>query len=535
LRLATTGLGLALALGLATHLAVAVPASPPASKSVTIASKSRSFRVPFKVDPSERARYKELQLWVSEDSGYTWKPQSISTPEHPWFTFRAARDGEFWFAVRTIDTQGRMFPGEDEQVEPKLKVVVDTRPPSLVLEADKREGGLAMVRWEVRDEHLELKSLSLEYQIEGAREWRTVRITRPARIGSQRWDAGTAEPLRVRASISDTAGNVTEKELSLPEGVPANPGRASNDPLDFSSPPPISQISSGPSFPPVDEGLNEPAPPPQEPFPAPRRAAPRSRPPAAREPAPFPDEPAAPAPTAGEEPRESPEPGRSRTLLVSSPRFPLKYAVEDAGPNGPGTVELWVTQDGGRNWSPRGQDSDRVTPFPVDLGGEGTFGLCLVARSASGLGDLPPASGDPPQFWVEVDSTPPDVQLLPTRVGTGQHIGQIAIAWRAADLHLGQRPVMLFWKTEEPGAKWTPITPEPIANTTRAYIWTVPPDVPPRFHLRVEVTDEAGNHGSAETTETGPVNVDRTRPRSRIIGLDPSARTGANPMTRPYR
>ena len=101
------------------------------------------------------------------------------------------------------------------------------------------------------------------------------------------------------------------------------------------------------------------------------------------------------------------------TLLVANPKFKLQYAVDDAGPSGPATVELWITQDGGRTWIRRGDDEDRVSPIEVDLGGEGTFGLCLVARSASGLGDQPPAPGDPPQTWVEVDSTAPVVQIQP--------------------------------------------------------------------------------------------------------------------------
>ena len=62
-----------------------------------------------------------------------------------------------------------------------------------------------------------------------------------------------------------------------------------------------------------------------------------------------------------------------------------------------------------------------------------------------------------------------------------------------------------------------------------------PAEVPSKFHLRVDVLDTLGNLGSAETTETGPVIVDRARPRSRIIGLDPSARTGAGPAARPLR
>ena len=48
-----------------------------------------------------------------------------------------------------------------------------------------------------------------------------------------------------------------------------------------------------------------------------------------------------------------------------------------------------------------------------------------------------------------------------------------------------------------------------------------------RFHLKVEAVDSVGHHGSADTTESGPISVDRSRPRSRIIGLDPSSQSGA--------
>ena len=164
-----------------------------------------------------------MQLWVSEDSGDSWKAVSRTTPDHPAFTFRAARDDEYWFAVRTLDTKGRLYPGEDEAVEPSMKVIIDTKPPTLVLEPDGRRGSTAAVRWEAQDEHLDLSTLVLEYQVEGAREWRQVPIRRPALIGKESWDAGTAEPLKVRATIADKAGNSTEAAETLPAGSLATP------------------------------------------------------------------------------------------------------------------------------------------------------------------------------------------------------------------------------------------------------------------------------------------------------------------------
>ena len=517
-----------------------------APKVPVIAHKSRNFRIPFNVDPADRPRLKEVQLWVSEDSGYNWKTVSRTTPDRPVFTYRAAHDGEFWFAVRTVDTKGRIFPSKEETVEPNMKVIIDTVPPVLVLESNGRRGSLASVRWDVKDENLDLKSLILEYQVEGGRDWRTRKIDRFGLIGRQDWDAGTAEPLKVRASIADKAGNVTEKEILLPEGTPTNPSVASNGDAEFSSPP-ISQISSGPSFPTRDD------PPPagdvasaapfagQDPFAASDPNRPPTPAPAdagstpfgaendpfggsgATSPAP---EPAAAPPAAGPANGNGNGNGAgpSGVQLVANPRFPLQYAVDDAGPAGPAKVELWVTRDNGRNWSVKAEDEDKTSPFLVDLGGEGTFGLRLVARSATGLGDTPPAPGDPPHMTVEVDSTPPTVQLLKPVVGTGAHVGKVAITWKASDLHLGAKSARLSWRPEQAGTRWQPIAEGLDANGQ--FVWTVPTNVPPRFHLRVDVVDEAGNVGFAETTDGLPVYLDRNRPRTRIIGLD---RTGLRP------
>jgi hypothetical protein len=548
-RLATFGLGLVLVLVLVAHplpAAAAPPATPRAPRPL-IYHKSRSFRIPFNVEPADRPRLREVQLWVSDDQGFNWKTVSRTTPDRPSFTFRAPRDTEYWFAVRTLDTQGRLYPGEDEQVEPSMKVVVDTEEPFVSLEPESRRGSVATVRWEVRDAHLDLASLVIKYQAEGARDWRLVPLRQRRLIGNATWDAGTAEPLTVRAEVADKAGNKAFAEITLSEGVPGNPALSAHD-SEFSAPPPISQISSGPTYPPSDDptpvrggsdifgsapaaGAGRPSSnaPEFDPdafagteftgaSPAAESLAGSSPPPAQPQ-----TQAPAPAPVAG-----------SRTLLVPGSQFALQYAVDDAGPGGPAVVEIWVTMDGGRFWSRRGEDPDRVSPFVVDLGGEGTFGLALVARGASGLGDQPPAPGEPPQMWVEVDSTPPHVQLNPPQVGQGVHAGKVAITWSATDLHLAQKPVILSWRpADQPNARWQPITDR--LDNTGKFIWTVPPTVPPRFHIRIDVADTVGNRGSAETTDLGPVIVDRARPRSRIIGLDPTVRTGANPAARPLR
>ena len=213
------------------------------------------------------------------------------------------------------------------------------------------------------------------------------------------------------------------------------------------------------------------------------------------------------------------DPG-GKPQLVPSPRYTRPNADAAAGPGGPASVELMALENGGRTWSPLAQDSDRKPPFPVALGGEGVFGLKLVARSASKLGDSPPEPGESPDYLVEVDSTPPVVKLDRVQVGGGRDAGKIARTWHASDLHLGPRPVTISVRPEG-GAEWRPIGP-PVENSGR-YVWTLPPTAPQRFYVRVQVADSVGNVGFDETPEGSPVNVDRARPKGRITRIEPIA------------
>jgi hypothetical protein len=520
-RLARLGLGLALAFS-----PVAPAAQPGSTKAPLVPSKQRAFRIPFNIDPADRPRYKQVQLWVSSDGGGRWDKVDTTTPDRPSFTFRAPRDGEFWFAVRTVDTKGRLFPADDVDVEPNMKVLVDTVPPQVRLDALPRRGSIASVRWEVIDDRLDLGSFLLEYQTVGASDWSTVQIRRPGRIGSETWDAGTAEPLKVRMTVADKAGNSKVVSLSLPDGLPRGGSNGStNDPSDPTIPPPRGTFASS------ESERESPAPILSGPPPMPGVGAGAEMSPSSASGSHNPFQ-ANDSPTSGpasQSQAEAPDPSNP-PIQVASPKFGLKYEVDDAGPNGPAAVELFVTNDGGRTWFSRGEDPDRTSPFPVDLGGEGTFGLKLVAKSAANQGDQPPTPGEVPRTIVEVDGSPPNVKLDSVRIVGSKAI----ITWQANDPHPAPRPVMISVKADTPGSNWQSITPTPIENSGQ-FTWNLPASCPPRVHFRVDVVDSLSNRGSADTTETGSVLVDRTKPRGRIIGLDSSHREGAGPSARPIR
>lgn len=511
-RLGRAGRGLALALvvvapGLAAS--AAEPSTTPAPQVKLIYHNSRAFRIPFNIEPEERARIKDVLLCVSNDRGGKWEPiVSRATPDKRALAFRAPNDGEYWFAVQTLDTEGRLYPPATSAIEPKMKVIVDTVPPTITLESNGRRGSQASVRWDVRDDKmLDRNSFVLEFQAPGASDWRQVPVPLPvAASGRQSWDAGTAGPIRVRAQVGDRAQNTGDASIVLPDGTPQNPALVRGGAQGGTGEPsPLGTFASN-----EVEGLpqipNGPAakPPPAIPAGPSTTAAPPST-------NPF------DVPAPAEAGVAASEGGGTKPQLIASPRFNMQYEVADAGPAGPATVELWVTQNGGRTWSPLAQDPDRKPPFPVELGGEGVFGLKLVARSASKLGDSPPEPGEPPETLVEVDSTPPVVKLDRVQSGVGGDPSRIAISWHAGDLHLGPRPVTILVRPEGT-SDWRPIGPA-VENSGRV-TWSVPSTAPPRFHVRVRVADSVGNVGSDETAEGSPVIVDRARPRGRITRIE---------------
>src|ERR1700681_3384510 len=72
-------------------------------------SRYADFRIPFQPETGER-RLKQVQLFDSTDQGQTWQQVVVVEPERRHFDFHAPHDGLYWFAVRTVDLEGRQFP-----------------------------------------------------------------------------------------------------------------------------------------------------------------------------------------------------------------------------------------------------------------------------------------------------------------------------------------------------------------------------------------------------------------------------------------
>lgn len=201
---------------------------------------------------------------------------------------------------------------------------------------------------------------------------------------------------------------------------------------------------------------------------------------------------------------------------VNSKRFRLNYENNYLDPSLIKTVTLWMTPDGGQNWTAYGEDADKTSPFPVQLDQEGTFGFRVVFETTEGASGRNPGRGDLPDMWIRVDVTAPTGQLLAAPYGRGADAGALVIQWRAEDDDLGERPIKLSWSRLADGPWTSIVTGHPNGGS---YVWRTSAEIPEQVYLQLEVTDAAGNVTTTATTR--PIDLTGLVPRGRILSADP--------------
>jgi hypothetical protein len=210
-----------------------------------------------------------------------------------------------------------------------------------------------------------------------------------------------------------------------------------------------------------------------------------------------------------------------RQRVVGSRKFQIGYKLQDVGPSGVAGIELYITQDNGATWYRFGTDDDNQSPVHVEVPRAGNYGFALGVRSGAGLASDPPQNGDAPAIVVIVDQTPPQLDLLPVEQGRGKNNNKLLIAWKCSDENLGDRPISLFHSTTGE-APWQVISGA--LENSGSYIWTVDPGAVPKYYLRIEARDMAGNVRSVESQE--PVVIDLARPTAKIIDVESPAESG---------
>ncbi len=198
-------------------------------------TRQNAFSIPFRIDPPKDPSQEpaEVHLYVSKDGGATWQVHEKVPPQRGSFTFRAHADGEYWFMVRTLDRAGRLRP--ESPASPELKVVVDTVPPQLAINAWRGAAGEVRGRWEARDPYFQPRSMKIEYQAAGSTgPWQPVameavepRAATSVYAGELTWWPPAADQeLVIRFEATDEAGNRAVTQVPLPVSSPKRTGAA---------------------------------------------------------------------------------------------------------------------------------------------------------------------------------------------------------------------------------------------------------------------------------------------------------------------
>jgi hypothetical protein len=498
------------------------------------------FRIPFHYDPVELSRLeaREIRLYTSRDRGRNWNQVQAVSPDAGKFNFEAHADGEYWFIVRTLDAKNHLHP-DGNVTDPGLQVIVDTAPPKFELRLLQPAPGKVQLLWSASDEHLDLTQLRLEYLQPGSPDWQPVTVV-PKAAGQAAWTVPQGGIVAVRGSIGDLARNSAQDQVQLRiapahQTVPRPDAPGSRQPV------------AGPARGPRDSlALTLPEHFPSSPNPrgdAPTGGA-KTESPENAQLGPGPTDDNAPAvitprnslvslkpdkaPLTGSKARE---PGRSqdpprqpvagRQRVVNSLKFQIGYKLQDVGPSGVASVELFITDDDGATWYRYGADADNESPVQVEVPREGTYGFALTVRSGAGLASDPPQNGDPPAIVVTVDVTAPRLEDLSVEPGRGKYANKALISWKCTDHNLADNPVSLFYSPTGQ-APWLPIS-GPVENTG-SYSWTVDPGIMPKFYLRIEARDLAGNVQSVESQQ--PFAIDLSRPTAKIIDVESPSEDG---------
>jgi len=234
-----------------------------------VSVKARSFVIPFAVHDNDPPVV-EVLLYLSSDRGHSWMLHSRQNPDAGQFPYQCTADGQYWFAIRTTDRDGKTLPNVPLRAE--LIIDVDTQPPVLDFNATIDAAGRIVGQWRVRDAHIDPASLVIEYSTQPTSNvWATVPLaattTEMPPVWEDKiawWPTGAGGTIHVRAAISDRAGNRTERETQVQLGQLAQrfgqsprasdpPAAPARGPARQASAPPGGPSSSPPTAPQLPE------------------------------------------------------------------------------------------------------------------------------------------------------------------------------------------------------------------------------------------------------------------------------------------
>jgi hypothetical protein len=512
-------------------------------------TRDRAFRIPLELSEAERKDAAWIRLMVSTDAGKTWNRVREESPKRPTVTFRAPGDGQYWLALAVIGHDQKMHPADPAELQPGLRVVVDSAKPEVSLEAVKTKSGLRGVRWTTKDGSPENKMvLKCAVWDENVKAWKP-RSLDEAR-NSTIWFGRNEVIAKMQLQVADIAGNeaveqididgdrflsCSQEKFALSPAAPT-PGQFAENTKKRSESRTLAEIEQA-SHRAAEESLT----------PLQRQASETKN--ALAEASPLPttksttttvakpnesvqqvsakDETAMIKNAVSEEIAKPNSAAKPANKMSDEPEVDVTYSNRRTTvlhyemsniPKGE-AVELWGHK--GKVWICLGRDEDGASPMEALFPDDGRWGVSLVVGDASGSGR--PAPEDPAAMWVEIDTKMPKVEIQSACFESNQ----VRLTWKAVDANMVDDSVRILYARDAQGP-WETIAVQ--QKSSGEYLWKASAHATDKpIYFRIDATDRAGNIGSATTAkpiskgasaaETAGVGTPAAKPAKKSAGV----------------
>ena len=438
------------------------------------------FSLPFRIDAEDVARLREAQLYESLDGRSNWRLVARIGPQDTKFALQVPREGEYWYLLRWIETNGQAYPPSLDKLPTNVqitKVIIDTTPPRIDFRDQSVRSGEVIVSWNIYDENLDPASIKLEY-MSSNNQWLPINIRQQAR-GETAVNVPVRGRLELRMSAADAAKNLEAKSITVASGGGGGSGNQQDREFRNTT---SGSVGTNRNVNNQDDDWGDAS--------SNNRRASSSM--------------------------DEPVTGQRETRYVNKDTFSLNFNLEQVGPSGAIVEGFYQAEN---QWNPAGDTkvtNEGPGKMQVKLPREGTFGMILQVRSGFDNVASKPRPSTGPDMWVCLDKTPPKVIDVTAQAGRrGTSVGKVRIQWRASDTNLAAQPIKLEYMDLEEGDKnWQLITDN--LDNSGAYIWTAPTRGY-KYKIRVSAVDKAKNWGEGISQE---VIVDVAQPKVRIVDID---------------
>jgi len=203
------------------------PDSPPVAKLVN----SRTFALEYELAEVGENGVSKVELWGTRDGGDSWQSYAVDDDNRSPLSVTVDGEGEYGFRI-VVEGAGGLgeFPPQPGD-KPELLVRVDLEPPQAQItsvDADLHSAARQLVvRWDVEDDNLESRPVSLFYSSRPAGPWTPI-TSSLENVGEYNWPLERHVPRRLYLKLEarDTAGNVAVYQSTEPFTVESKPSVA---------------------------------------------------------------------------------------------------------------------------------------------------------------------------------------------------------------------------------------------------------------------------------------------------------------------